>query len=103
MVLIVVFPVGDAPAPKNPDSPILLWQRWNDYGIGGLLKGGDAGPAKGELRQAEEAFAQVEALKRPDGPLNRARVYLREGRLDEAAEALRRAASFDPPAPPWSI
>src|SRR5688500_19195911 len=50
-------------------------------------------PAKGELRQAEEAFAEVEALKRPDGPLNRARVYLREGRLDEATDALRRARS----------
>ncbi len=35
--------------------------------------------AKGELRQAEEAFAQVEALGRPDGPLNLARVYLAQG------------------------
>ncbi len=35
---------------------IPAWQRWNDYGIGLLLKG------KGELRQAEEAFSQVEKL-----------------------------------------
>jgi tetratricopeptide (TPR) repeat protein len=100
----VVFPVGDGAPPANPESTIPLWQRWNDYGIGSLLKGGDAGPPRGELKTAEEAFAQVEALKRPDGPLNRARVYIREGRLDEAVEALQRAAAFkDPPAPPWSI
>ena len=100
----VVFPVGDAPAPANPDSPIPLWQRWNDYGIGSLLKGGDVGPPRGELKTAEEAFAQVEALKRFDGPLNRARVYIREGRLDEAVAALQRAAEHkDPAAPPWSI
>ncbi len=57
----------------------------------------------GELRQAEEAFARVEALQRPDGPLNRARVYIKEGRLAEAVEALTRAAEFEPPAPEWSV
>ncbi|MEE9141952.1 MAG: tetratricopeptide repeat protein, partial [Gammaproteobacteria bacterium] len=57
----------------------------------------------GELRQAEAAFAQVEALGRADGALNAARVYLREGRLDEAAVALNRAGAFDPPAPAWSL
>ncbi len=35
--------------------------------------------------------------------MNLARVYLREGRLDDAAEALRRAAAFDPPAYPWLL
>lgn len=74
------------------------WQRWNDYGIGLLRKGG-----AGQLRQAEEAFARVEALGRADGPLNLARTYLREGRLDDAVEALRRAARHDPPAYPWSV
>jgi hypothetical protein len=78
------------------------WQRWNDYGIGLLRKAGTGGMA-GELRQAEEAFAKVEELGRPDGPLNLARVYLREGRLDEAAAALARARSHQPPAPQWSI
>ena len=63
-----------------------------------MLKG------KAELRQAEEAFQQVEKLKRYDGPLNLARVYFTEGRLDEAADALQRAAKFtDPPAPPWTL
>jgi tetratricopeptide (TPR) repeat protein len=98
----VELPVGDAQAPAQPEPKIPLWQRWNDYGIGQLLKGGD-GPHKGELVQAEEAFQEVERLGRPEGPLHRARVYIKEGRLDEAAVALQRAASFDPPAAPWSL
>ena len=82
-------------------APIVEWQRWNDYGIALLRKGGKS---KGELRQAEEAFLQVEALGRPDGPLNLARVYLAQGTVrDRAIEALERAANFDPPAPPWSV
>ena len=89
---------GDAlPTPAEPRD-IPEWQRWNDYGIGLLLKG------KAELRQAEAAFAEVEKLGRYDVPLNLARVYFREGRLDEAAEAISRAAAYDdPPAPPWTM
>lgn len=96
------FPVaGVADAVENDPSPIIPWQRWNDYGIGMLLKGGKT---KGELRQAEEAFKQVEALGRPDGPLNLARVYILQGTVqDQAVEALERAAAFDPPAPGWSV
>jgi len=96
----ITFPVGqaaasvtDAPAPEIPE-----WQRWNDFGIGLLRKGGS-----GQLRQAEAAFAAVEALQRPEGPLNLARVYLREGRLEEAVVALERAANHEPPAYPWSV
>ncbi len=74
------------------------WQRWNDYGIGLLRK---TGP--GELRQAEAAFRAVEREGRADGPVNLARVYLREGRLDEAVDALARAAAHEPPAPPWLV
>jgi tetratricopeptide (TPR) repeat protein len=86
----------------NPPSPIEQeWQRWNDYGIALLLKGGGS---KGELRQAENAFERVEALGRPDGPLNLARVYIAEGTVrDKAIAALSRAAAFDPPAPAWSV
>ncbi|MGO9108730.1 MAG: multiheme c-type cytochrome [Thermoguttaceae bacterium] len=81
---------------QPPDIP--AWQRWNDYGIGLLLKG------KSELRQAAEAFSQVEKLRRCDGPLNLGRVYYTEGRLDEAVEAVRRAAQYtDPPPPPWTV
>jgi tetratricopeptide (TPR) repeat protein len=89
---------GRAPAPAASDTAVPAWVRWNDYGIGLLRKGG-----AGELRQAEEAFTAVERLGRADGPLNLARVYLREGRLDEAAGALGRAVAFDPPAAPWSV
>jgi len=99
----VTFPVdGVTGVPSQEDSPIVPWQRWNDYGIGLLLEG-NAGANKGELRQAEAAFAEVEKLGRPDGPLNRARVYIKEGRLDEAVTALQVAAAHDPPAPPWSV
>ena len=94
----VTFPIeGVESKVTNEKRDIPAWQRWNDYGIGLLLKG------KAELRQAEEAFAQVEKLNRYDGPLNLARVYLLEGRLDEATDALQRAAKHtDPPAPFWT-
>jgi tetratricopeptide (TPR) repeat protein len=73
---------------SNPPRDIQPWQRWNDYGIGLLLKG------KAELRQAGSAFAEVESLKRWDGPMNLARAYLAEGRLDEAVDALNRAEKY---------
>ncbi len=85
----------------NPPLAVEPWERWNDYGIGLLRKGGKS---KGELRQAEEAFIEVERLGRPDGPLNLARVYLAQGTVRaQAIEALERAASFEPPAPSWSV
>ena len=101
-----VFPVrnvGAAPnavgteavaASRAPNVP--EWQRWNDYGIGLLAK-----PERGALRQAEAAFRAVAGLGRAEGDLNLARVFLREGRLDEAADALRRAAQSG--ALPWSV
>jgi hypothetical protein len=76
-------------------SNVPEWQRWNDYAIG-LFR-------REQFRQAEEAFAVVESLGRGDGALNLARVYLQEGRLVEAADALTRAANATSPAPPWSI
>lgn len=100
----VTFNVEGATAVSTTqqDSKIDPWQRWNDYGIG-LFRKGEKGSSKGELRQAEAAFAEVEKLGRPDGPLNRARVYFKEGRLDDAVAALKSAASHDPPAVPWSV
>jgi len=96
----VTLPVTgvDQKLPEPPARDIPEWERWNDYGIGLLLEGA------AELRQAEQAFQRVEALRRFDGPLNLARVYLREGRLDDAVEAIRRASeATDPPAPPWTL
>ncbi|MEQ9409593.1 MAG: multiheme c-type cytochrome [Fuerstiella sp.] len=98
----VTFPVeGVSARVDNPEREIPAWQRWNDYGIGMLLKG------KAELRQAADAFREVEALGRYDGPLNLARVLLLEagdGQLDEATAAVQRAAEHtDPPAPPWTL
>ncbi|MGA2174159.1 MAG: multiheme c-type cytochrome [Verrucomicrobiota bacterium] len=99
----ITFPVeGVSTVVTNEDSKIPGWQRWNDYGIG-LFSEGNVGAEKGELIQAEAAFEQVEKLGRADGPVNLARVYFKEGRLDDAVAALRRAASFDPPAPRWTV
>jgi tetratricopeptide (TPR) repeat protein len=102
----ITFPIATEPPsiPASPTEPSLIpeWQRWNDYGIGLFLEG-DKGSEKGELIQAEHAFAQVERLGRPDGPLNLARVYLKEGRLDDAVAALQRAARFNPPPPRWTL
>ncbi len=113
----VIFPVearsrgGDAAAEKEngrsftvaATNAIPLWQRWNDYGIGLLLEGTDKGSEKGQLLQAAEAFEQVEQLGRYDGPINMARVYFKEGRLDDAVAALQRAAQANPPAPRWTV
>ncbi len=100
----IVFPIDggtDAAAAPVP-STIPEWQRWNDYGIGLLLEG-NTGAEKGELIQAAQAFEQVEKLGRADGPVNLARVYFKEGRLDDAVAALQRASKFEPPAPRWTV
>lgn len=82
----------------NADRELpVLWQRWNDYGIGMLLAGNS------QLRQAAAAFREVEKLGRYDGPLNLARVHFTEGDLNAATEALQRASSMDPAPPPWTL
>ncbi len=100
----ITFPIsssgaagGTAPAPAWPE-----WERWYDYGIG-LIRTSEKPGGKGEFRQAEHAFAQVERLGRPEGPLGIARVCLAEGRVNDAVAALDRAAAHDPPAYPWSV
>jgi tetratricopeptide (TPR) repeat protein len=95
------FPITNPQASTIPE-----WQRWNDYGIGLLLEGTDKGSEKGELIQAAHAFTEVEKLRRADGPLNLARVYFKEGRLDDAVAALQRANDtnrFNPPGNRWTI
>ena len=99
----VAFPIeGGNGEPQNPPLATPEWQRWNDYGIALLIEG-DSGSEKGELAQAADAFAQVEKTGRADGPLNLARVFVKEGRLDEAVGALTRALQVDPPAPRWTV
>lgn len=99
----LVFPVeGGTEVPTNAPSTIIPWQRWNDYGIGLLLEG-DQGSEKGELIQAAQAFGEVEKMGRADGPLNLARTFYKEGRLEDAVTALQRAAKLDPPAPRWTV
>jgi tetratricopeptide (TPR) repeat protein len=99
----VTLPIKGQASVKPTESPIPAWQRWNDYGIGLLLEGNMFG-SKGELRQATEAFTEVEKLGRYDGPLNLARVYQIEGRLDDAVAALARAARCThPPASTWTL
>jgi tetratricopeptide (TPR) repeat protein len=66
----------------NPDP---LWLRWNDYGIGLFLQG--------DLKGAVQAWTRVEELApdKPDGPLNRARAEIAEGRLADAKASLAEA------------
>ena len=73
--------------------------RWNDYGIGLLLKG------KAELRQASMAFNKVAEFDLYHGELNLSRVLYREGRLDEALKAINGASAYvgDKAAPPWTV
>ena len=99
----VTFPVAGGPdiEPEEPEQ-FPLWQRWNDYGIA-TLRQGNEGSDRGELRQSDAAFEQVALLGRPDGPLNRARVAIKEGRLEDAITLLGQAAEHDPPAPAWSV
>jgi len=95
----VVFPVGVEAGPIRVDAlPAPQWERLNDYGIGALRK-----PQRRQLRQAEEMFSHVEQLGQSMGALNLARTYLEEGRLDDAAAALRRAAAHPEPPMPWSM
>jgi tetratricopeptide (TPR) repeat protein len=97
----LLLPVADATV-NVQTSEIPETERWNDYGIG-LLREGGRGSSRGELRQAEHAFRQVEEQGHGSGALNLARVYFSEGRLEEAGAALRRASSGSVAAPPWSI
>jgi tetratricopeptide (TPR) repeat protein len=92
---------GSVPAQASPIKP--AWQRWNDYGIGCFLEGGGK---RGQFKQAEAAFQKLLTLGDkdavPHGHVNLARVYIDEGRLDEAAKQLDAAGRCDPPAPAWS-
>ncbi len=77
-------PTNDGEAKPAEGAP--QWVRWNDYGIG-LLRQRESG----SLRQARQAFEQVERLGSPHGSVNLARVAIQEGDLSGATRALQRA------------
>jgi tetratricopeptide (TPR) repeat protein len=99
----VTLPVAGKTVSEQTSPIKPAWQRWNDYGIGCFLEGGSK---RGHFKQAEAAFKALLALGDRDaaaqGHLNLARVYLDEGRLDEAAAELDAAGTCDPPAAAWS-
>jgi len=82
-------------------DPVPELQRWHDYGIG-LFRESDRGAGRGALRQADEAFARVAELDPAIGALARARLAVREGRLDDAAAALAGAAEAGSKSP-WTL
>lgn len=92
----VVFKIGQSN--QEPEKEAFAeWMRWNDYGIALLRKGG-----QGEIRQARQVFETVEKMGRPDGPLNLARVLIREGLVQtDAPAALKRANDLG--ANQWSL
>jgi tetratricopeptide (TPR) repeat protein len=108
---------------KSTIPPPMLWQRWNDYGIGCFLEGAPGGnrpegkKPEGELDQAEKAFARLaygkEYSKNPvargNGLANLARVYNDMGQLEKAVKVLKeandlnRALPDNPPVPWWTV
>jgi hypothetical protein len=82
------LPPGKAPGMRgNTDPP---WLRWNDYGIGLFLQGDLKGAAAAWTKTAELA------PDKPDGPLNRARAEIAEGRLRDAQASLAEAEKRRP-------
>jgi tetratricopeptide (TPR) repeat protein len=100
----ITLPIEGGPKVENKPSPIAeVWQRWNDYGIGLLLEGEAIGSQKGELRQAEPVFQKVVELGFADGWVNLARIYLKEGRIPDARQALENAKNHPKLGAPWTV
>ncbi|NCF40443.1 MAG: aspartate phosphatase [Planctomycetia bacterium] len=101
----VSMPVGDASTTRVATTTVTAatWERWNDYGIGLVRAGSGGGVAKGQLAQAVEAFETVERLGISDGAINQGRAMLIEGRVDDAAAALGRAADAEDLRWPWAV
>ena len=89
---------GDAAAPAVPDA-----ERWMDAGIARFRTADRAG-GRGQWALADEAFARAADAGAGAGAwIGRARVALRDGRVDDAAAFLREAAARHPGEEPWAI
>jgi tetratricopeptide (TPR) repeat protein len=100
---------AQASHPTQPDPDPGAAERWYDYGIA-LYRQGEKGTIKGDLRQADAAFAQAQAHSTAGfaglsgaAALARARTAIKEGRLDDARTHMVTAANADVPAWPWAI
>jgi tetratricopeptide (TPR) repeat protein len=101
----VTLPLAGGENVKDQESPIQPgWQRWNDYGIACYLEGG-MGSKRGNYAQAEKAFQTLLKLGVKDaewhGHANLARVYIDQGKLNDAAREVNAAGQAEPPAPWW--
>ncbi|MEE2680946.1 MAG: multiheme c-type cytochrome [Planctomycetota bacterium] len=95
----VALPIqGGATSLDRQTSEFPTWERLYDYGIGLAAEG-----KKGPLRQSAEAFEMVEALGRLEGAFGLAKVNRMQGRLDQAVEALDRAAGSGSTVAPWGV
>ena len=85
----IVLPVSGRGTVEIPEAPV-MWQRYNDYGIGLLLQG--------DTRGAMAAFAEVVRLRPElvDGHRNMARVALADGDLPRAYELLDQCETLTP-------
>lgn len=114
----MVFPVAGIPATIPEQTyPIKIdhiYMRRNDYGLALLRQAeslGQPAAAMAELRQAAEIFRELDdKFGYIDVRLNLARVYLAEGRLEDAASAVGRASSVakpmfftEPVYAPWAV
>jgi hypothetical protein len=114
----IVFPVAGIPSTVPEQAyPIKIdhiYMRRNDYGLALLRQAeslGQPAAAMAELRQAEAIFRELDdKFGYIDVRLNLARVYLAEGRLEDAAAAVGRASSVakpmfftDPVYAPWAV
>jgi len=103
VTLPVVGVAETVPAQTSPIKP--AWQRWNDYGIGEFLEGGVTAK-RGHYKQAEAAFQAMLGLNEKDATphahVNLARVYIDEGRFDEAAAQLKLSSECEVKAAWWT-
>ena len=106
----VVFGDGAAAVAGAPSAataaadavPVPDAERWLDAAIAHFRTASRA-PGKGQWGLVDELFARAAAAGRVEGLLGRARTALLDGRLADAVDHLRMAASKHPGEIPWAI